>query len=370
MAHTMGIVGDRLASPMTRCGPMARSSIPPRHARLSGAPEVRLAPALRTMKRWRSFLPAISLLIATAGAAAGMQEPATLSGRVVERDSGQPVAGATVLLRDATRLTTDAGTFRFTDVEPGRYVLRVSAIGYRPAEMTVVLRRDTTVDVELEVEPVALDTIAVRTRTVHVRGVVRDAETGTGLIDVEVSRGAERERTDPIGRFDFEDVPAASPQVIEVRGFGYLPVTVEVTAERDTTLEFALVEDPLAQRMIDVQVERLEMRAHPYVTPIMPAIDREDLMKSINWTVLDIINTRYGNWMGRVGCILIDDVQTRRGIEELGLMLPDRIQRIELLFRGRMLRVYTRDFIRRMLGGGVTLKPPLYVTPPAPAYCR
>jgi len=296
-----------------------------------------------------------------------------LTGRILERGSDQAVAGATVELGGLATRSSDAnGAFLFEDVAPGRYVLRVQALGYSSIDQTVVVVRDTSLAIRLDIAPVPLDTISVAARTITIRGAVTEAETGTGLIDVDVAIPPNHQDwTDPIGRFELKRVPAGATQMLTVRGFSYLPVSLELAASKDTTLEFQLESDPVAQRMIAVQVQRLETRARPHLASVVRPITRDDLMRMINWNVLDVIKTRYPTRIDRIACILIDDVQTQRGIDELGVMLPDRFERIELLFRGAMLRLYTRDFIRRLSGGAVTLRPPLYVSNPgSPPYCR
>ena len=75
--------------------------------------------------------------------------------------------------------------------------------------------------------------------------------------------------------------------------------------------------EPVAlDTLIAVQVERLEARARAHLTSVMRPITRKDLMRLINWNVLDVIRSRYPSRVDRFRCILIDDIQTERGIEE------------------------------------------------------
>jgi Carboxypeptidase regulatory-like domain len=292
-------------------------------------------------------------------------------GRVIERGIGNAVGGASIQLGGlAVAVTTKDGDFRFPGVEPGRYELRIRALGYADHEQVLLVRRDTMLIVEMEVTPVPLDTIGVESRTISVRGLVREKGTRLGLIDVEVLSSVNRStNTNAAGRFKLTRIPAELPVALQFRGFGYLPFDTVVAAAEDTTLTFELEQDPLVQRMISVQVERLDNRSRPYRTAIMPVLDREDLLRNINMSVLDLLTFKYSFFLRRVACILIDDQQSYNGLEELALFLPDELERIEVLERGAMLRIYTRDYIAKMIGGGVSLARPV-MTPSRPPLCR
>jgi hypothetical protein len=64
-----------------------------------------------------------------------LEKPGSLSGRVFRSDTGQPIAGATVVLLDGSesqahsaKTTTDAsGEYQFSEVRPGRYKVTVRA---------------------------------------------------------------------------------------------------------------------------------------------------------------------------------------------------------------------------------------------------
>jgi len=331
----------------------------------------------RTMNQRRTGLhrrAARSLGIALAAigtAASPLLAQVDVRGRVIERGTGNAVDGASIQLGGLpVVVTTQAGEFRFRDVEPGRYELRVRALGYADHEQVLLVRRDTALSIELEVAPVPLDTIGVEGRTVTVRGLVREKGTRLGLIDVEILSSVNRSaNTNAAGRFKLTRVPADLPVALQARGFGYLPFDTVVASPRDTTLTFDLDQDPLVQRAISVQVERLDTRSRPYRTPLMPVLDREELLRNIDTTALDLIKFKYGFFLGRVACILIDDRQSYNGLEQLALFLPDELERIEVLERGAMLRIYTRDYIRKMIGGGVTLARPS-MAPSKPPLCR
>ena len=110
----------------------------------------------RTLVRACAVLLAAVFLATTAAA----QQGAALSGRLLNSLSGEPVAGATVLLEELRRTATSAadGTFTFDNVPPGTYHLSVRTQGYssRRSEVVVPLASvmDFTIDPELHFEEV------------------------------------------------------------------------------------------------------------------------------------------------------------------------------------------------------------------------
>ncbi len=84
-------------------------------------------------------------------------------GKVTD-STGALVVGAEVTLTDAattqarTQRTNDAGQFTFAGVMPGSYTLKVTATGFRPAELkavTVEVNRSFTANISLEVGDIA-----------------------------------------------------------------------------------------------------------------------------------------------------------------------------------------------------------------------
>jgi hypothetical protein len=115
--------------------------------------------------------------------ASGGRLPAgSVWGAVVDAATSQPLSGATVVLDPETGgalpdvrgggsflhasravLSDSAGDYRFAGVPPGRYRLRITRAGYRPATFSVELRgsADSRVSVGLQMEPVALRALEV-----------------------------------------------------------------------------------------------------------------------------------------------------------------------------------------------------------------
>lgn len=128
------------------------------------------------MARWRVVILLMAAALAPSSRAVG-QEPGslgTISGRVVDASTMGPLEGALVRLQEpepegATLLAAAAdsrGEYRFASVPPGVYRIRISRLGYLPTEIEVELisAAPTRISMGLEVEPVRLAPLSVRTR--------------------------------------------------------------------------------------------------------------------------------------------------------------------------------------------------------------
>lgn len=114
------------------------------------------------MGRWVRVVGVLVGLLLPAWAAA--QARGTLSGQVTDRDTGQPVVGAQVLVQGtALRATTNAqGRFTIADVPAGSRTLVVVRPGYRQATRTVAVGGGPVeVAIALEPDPLGLEELVV-----------------------------------------------------------------------------------------------------------------------------------------------------------------------------------------------------------------
>lgn len=320
------------------------------------------------MKRIPTTLAFVIAAVAAASPAAAQDPPAVVQGTVVARETRLPIAGAAVELTDRGGMVTDdAGRFRFDRVPAGRYELTVTMLGYETQTIALPVRADTTLVVEMDVLPVALDPIDVG--TFSLRGRVLDAASGNGIIDARVTAGEREDLTNVIGSFRIRRLPASTPIVVGVEAFGYLPQTIQLVAPEDTTLRFELEVDPIGQRMIDAQVERIVKRSDA-VPHARSAITRDELVRRSPWSAYDIIKARLGPRFNRIACLFIDDIQRRNGTEELYSYLPEELERIEIIDNGVMVRLYTRRQIQDLVRGRVILRPILLIATPGGYLCQ
>jgi TonB-linked SusC/RagA family outer membrane protein len=107
----------------------------------------------------------VSALVLAPMIAAAQQPTGTITGRVVDRGSQQPVVGATVRVVGTTRgaQTSDSGTYRITGVPAGAVNVQALRIGYasitRPLTMTAA--GTSTLDFTLEPAATTLDVVQV-----------------------------------------------------------------------------------------------------------------------------------------------------------------------------------------------------------------
>lgn len=93
------------------------------------------------------------------------QQPGTITGTVTNVVTGEPVAGAQVLVVDTERgaLTNAAGRFLIVAVPAGTHTVRVQMMGYAAAQQTVTVPPDGTAEVNFEIreEAIPLDALVV-----------------------------------------------------------------------------------------------------------------------------------------------------------------------------------------------------------------
>jgi hypothetical protein len=139
--------------------------------------------------------------------------------------------------------------------------------------------------------------------------------------------------------------PAGVPVVVRASAPGFLPYAATITADRDTTLRIELAIDPIGQRMLAEQVERLRKRSNG-VNARLETWNRAALARSLGWTLADYLKMH--NLVGRPACLFTDDVEKTSWLPEvLSSYMIDEIDRIEAYDRGLMLRIYTRRYIAK-----------------------
>ena len=295
-----------------------------------------------------------------------------MGGRVVDAAANRGVENAIVTLEGhGPILTGPDGAFSFQSVEGGQRALRVQAFGYGTFSTSLRVTGDVTVTVELEIAPFMMDSLVVAPRQVEVGGRVRDPATDLLLRDVDVSTSlGEAVRTNGTGRFEVGGWEGVA-LLLQVRAFGYLPIDTVVAPGPDDRYDFFMEPDPVVARMIDVEIRRIEERAGGRRAITLRPLNRDDLLRRRGLTLLELLRTEYGGRV-RLGCVILDERSLTPSMADgvLRTMLAQDVERMEFLYRGRMLRIYTREFIRTMLGGGVELVAPTYVEWARPPLCR
>lgn len=212
--------------------------------------------------------------------------------------------------------------------------------------------------IQLEASAIPLDSLPVELRAVDIEGVVRDPANDFSLVVLTDQRRSTR--TDAHGRFELGGVFEAVPLRIAVRAFGYLPMDSVIDPREDGRYVFELRVDPLVQAMV------VAVRASPRFLAGMRNLDRDRLLRYAGSAIVwDVLLFEYGEReLDRVsnGCVLIDEVQHEVGPGTRALlmhMLPEKLERIDFMFNGSMLRVYTREFMQQMASRDMPLRRPL-----------
>lgn len=87
---------------------------------------------------------------------------ANLRGTVANKVTGAPLGGVQVIMDGMLTNTLSNGTFWFTDVVPKAYTLKLEKYGYRALEVSVDLRLPGDYEITLEMEPIPIHTLTVK----------------------------------------------------------------------------------------------------------------------------------------------------------------------------------------------------------------
>jgi iron complex outermembrane recepter protein len=211
------------------------------------------------------WLVLLAIFIAATPAAASNPDEVnrgTISGVVVDAETGETLPGATVRLLEAGRgrAADSAGRFSFTDVLPRTYTLAVQHIGYAPSERTVRLAEGDSVFVNVTLRPSALEMPAVViTGTGRERGAAETYRPTAVLAGAELQRQLESSLAGTIehlpGIAMQYNGPAASQPVI--RGLGGDRVLMLEDGQRTgdlvaTGADHAVMIDPVSAERIEV----------------------------------------------------------------------------------------------------------------------
>lgn len=305
------------------------------------------------------------------GALSG-QARVVIGGWVVETDGRTGIANASVELTGHGRvLTTQEGAFRFDNVAQGAYRLRIDAFGFAPSDRVLVVDKDLVMTVTLDVTPFLLDSILVEARAIEFKGRVRDDAKDIPLVDADIfSDGADPTHSGLHGHFDL-DVFEGVPLSLSVRAFGYLPVDTVIVPQEDEEHVFHLVADPVVERLIQNQLARIVERSASRLALFMRPMDSDALRRWGNLPLKEMLRLQYPFTHTRVSCMILNEETLTRPVMEamLETTLAREVERLEFLFDGAMLRVYTRPFILKMLATGKALRRPVFVSIVVPPVC-
>jgi len=293
---------------------------------------------------------------------AGQVRGFTLSGQVVEITNATWIGGATVTLSGRPPfISNQKGQFRFEDVPAGNHTIRVQAMGYRSQDVSLTISGDTGMVVEMEVDPIRLDSLLVEAGFINLRGTVVDAATGSRIPEARVRAGRAPETfATSRGAFRVKDLPRGSSIPILVDAFKYLPVRIALITDRDTTLTIPMEADPVSVRFFEHTLNELEIRSRGVGLSRMQ-LNRRYIQMLPSRSVYQLLKWRLRRNFTS-DCVFVDEIKFPFA-EVLESYQAGEVERIEIFGGGQMIRVYTQEFVARHFGRADELPPIVYVRP-------
>ncbi|WP_421940064.1 TonB-dependent receptor domain-containing protein [Pedobacter sp.] len=128
---------------------------------------------------------------------AGTASAAKIKGRVYDRQTGEAIVGATVILENPRRITNTGldGTFEFKGVNVGRATVSVSYITYKTISKTIVVEKEDNDHLKfyLETDAKSLDDVTIKSNAVSStdQGARRLEKNATQLMNIVSGRSIE-----------------------------------------------------------------------------------------------------------------------------------------------------------------------------------
>ncbi|MBM4130552.1 TonB-dependent receptor [bacterium] len=116
---------------------------------------------LRRHRTHRVLPLLVLLLVSVAAAGDALAQVGTIKGIVKDKESGELLDYANVLLAGSTRgtMSLGGGVFYFNGLAPGTYTVKVLYLGYAPMDKTVTVTAGGTANVSFELETVIVETL-------------------------------------------------------------------------------------------------------------------------------------------------------------------------------------------------------------------
>ena len=156
----------------------------------------------------------------------------SVSGLILDSDSGEGLIGATVLLKGTTKgaITDIDGSFTITDVDPGDYTLEISYTGYAAQELAATVG-DGNVDIgtiTMQFESIGLSEVSV------IASVAVDRKTPVAVTTISGEKIEE-----VVGNQEYPEVLRKTPSIYVTKtggGFGDSRINVRGFDQRNTAV--------------------------------------------------------------------------------------------------------------------------------------
>jgi outer membrane protein OmpA-like peptidoglycan-associated protein/uncharacterized membrane protein len=121
----------------------------------------------------------------------------SLTGQVVDADTGNPVADADVSVSGQQLKSDHDGRFSIEKITAGTLTITANKKSYTPGSSSLKLSPDSSAESRIRLVPIKVGTV---------RGQVIDAKTGEIVAQARVNIGGKSTETDSAGRFSFRDI--------------------------------------------------------------------------------------------------------------------------------------------------------------------
>jgi len=202
------------------------------------------------LRRYRItwIFPLVFVLFLTAVAGVGdalaQGAPATIKGTVKDRESGELLDYANVLLAGTTRgtMSLGGGVFYFQGLSPGTYTVKVLYLGYAPIEQTVTLSAGQIEDLTFNLETVIVETLQAF-----------DVEGAEYMVEVKSAVTEHKVSSETFEKYAIDSVDEAlSKQAGVVMRAGELFVRGGRSGEVSMQIDGVAVDNPLGTGSLEV----------------------------------------------------------------------------------------------------------------------
>lgn len=239
IAATITVNGSSVAGAAADADGRFLASVPAGDLRLTVT-----AAGYRTMDAWAVISAGERLLFSPSLVADDASDPEpgiTLSGRLVDVETGVPVPGAVIRIvgSSAMALSDGAGAFSLERAEAGEIRLEVLHASYRPAVVHLL----TTPGARAELGDIYLFPNPETTSTVL--GVVVDRETGAPVSGAQVQADGRLTHTDAAGHFRIDGIDALEFDV-SVGAIGYRTASGRLVLEQPGWVRLDVALEPVS----------------------------------------------------------------------------------------------------------------------------
>lgn len=154
------------------------------------------------------------------------KSPGKVTGKIIDEETGQPIAGATIHIGSRGIISDENGTF-IISLPKGKYEAEISAVGFGTKKITEIILRDSEIfslNIPLKREKGQLSTVTVSARRLRETGTntsivneIREADAVvSGISKEQISRSQDRDAAEVVRRIS--GVSIIQNRLIVIRG--------------------------------------------------------------------------------------------------------------------------------------------------------